>query len=98
MNWGKTILQVPQLIGIAMVAVEKIKGAKGPEKERAVIETIHESLPEVEKTLGANVIDDAAFDQLLSTYIQARVALNNFLTKKAAEGQAVPEGIILPPK
>jgi hypothetical protein len=93
MDWGKFALQVPQLIGIAMTAAEKIKAAKGPEKEAAVIATMHDTLPAVEGALGVDVVNDAAFDALLSAYIQSRVALANFLTKKS-----VPEGVILPPK
>lgn len=92
MNWVKLALSAPQIVGIAMQAVENIKGAKGAEKEAAVIATAKSALPIVEDLSGVN-INDASFDALLASYIQSRVALQNFITKKAAP---VPEGVIVP--
>ena len=91
-DWTKfAIVDAPQLIGFAIAAVNRIKSAHGPEKEAAVIATVKEGLPVMEGALGKDVVNDAAFEELLASYIRSRVALANFLTKQAA-----PEGVILP--
>ena len=93
MNWTKFVpLDLPQLIGIGITVAEKLKGAKGPDKEAAVIDAVRHT-PEVAKMIaGRDVINDAAFDDLLKAYITARISLQNFLAKPP-----VPEGVVLPP-
>lgn len=71
------ITQVIRLVGVAMSAVEKIKNAHGKEKEAAVIQTVQESVPEIEAISGVDFVNDAALNGLLSAYIAARVALAN---------------------
>ena len=92
MNWSRfASVDAPQLIGFAIAAVNKIHAAKGADKEAAVIATVKDSLPLVEGAVGKDVVNDAAFEELLASYIRSRVALANFLTKPAP-----PEGIIAP--
>lgn len=91
MNWNRVLINLPQIIGVAMTAVEAVKGKTGKEKEAAVIATVKESLPVVEAVAGRDVVNDAAFDVLLANYISARVALANFLVKPPPT-----EGVLLP--
>lgn len=69
------LLNVMQLVGVAMTAVEKIKGAHGADKEAAVIETVQEALPAVEGVAGVDLVNDEALNRLLANYIAARKAL-----------------------
>lgn len=92
MNWSRFALSLPQLIGTVMTAVEAIKGAKGKQKEAAVLQTVKTGFETVELVAGKDLINDPALDELISAYIRSRVALQNFVTKKTA-----PEGVILPP-
>lgn len=91
MNWSQLAKNAPQIIGLAMTAAEAIKGAKGAAKEAAVIATAKQAMPIIEDVSGVDV-NDASFDALLAAYIQSRVALQNFITKKAAP----PEGVMVP--
>jgi hypothetical protein len=65
------------LVGVGMRAVEKIKGAKGKEKETAVIESVQESIPQIESMAGVDFVNNDALNGLLADYIAARVALAN---------------------
>lgn len=85
-NWNAIAINLPTLIGVAMHTVEALKkkgptgeGPTGPEKEAAVIAGVKAGLPPFEAIAG-DVVNDTSFDQLLSAYIQARVALMNFMT------------------
>lgn len=68
-------MKIMNVIGIAMAAVQKIKGAAGKDKEAAVIETVNEVLPEVEGALGLDFVNDEALRSVLANYIAARKAL-----------------------
>lgn len=84
MNWIGFALKVPQIIGIAMLAVEKIKGAKGSEKEAAVIDTLNTAVASLESTLDLDFVNDAALHQLATDYIAAKVALMNGISAAKA--------------
>ena len=85
MNWSHVITNLPHVIGVAMSAVERVKGAKsGAEKEAAVIATTKDAIASAEILAGKDLINDAALNQLLANYISSRVALQNFLAAKAA--------------
>lgn len=87
MNWNRVLMSVPNIIGFTMQTVEAVKGAKsGKEKEAAVITAVKEGLPVVEGVAGKDLVNDPALDQLLKSYISARVALTNFLVKPPSPG------------
>ena len=65
------------LIGVGMSVAEKIKGAKGKEKEAAVIASIQEAVPQIESLAGVDFVNDPALAVLLQNYIAARIALTN---------------------
>lgn len=71
------ILKIINLVGVAMSAVEKIKGAHGPDKQAAVIEAVNENVPVVEGILGIDFVNDPALRALLANYVDARKALEN---------------------
>lgn len=97
MNWNNVALNLPQIIGMAMSVAQEIKGAHGKDKEAAVIKGVKTGLSVANEVSGREVINDAVFDDLLSAYIQARVALQNFVTAHSNVGPGgVAEGIILP--
>ena len=78
------ITKLVQFIGIGMSAVEKIKGAKGKDKERAVIEVVQEAVPDIEAIAGLDFVNDQALGALLQNYIAARVALANGIANAKA--------------
>jgi len=78
------ITRLVQLIGIGMSAVQKIKDAKGKDKEKAVIELVQEKTPEIEEAVGLDFVNDAALNGLLANYIAARVALANGIANAKA--------------
>lgn len=93
MNWTNFALDLPQIVGVAVNAVQKIKSAKGPEKEAAVLDTVKQAAPIISRVTPIN-INDQELDNVLKAYIAARVALMNVVTKKTA----VPEGVMVPPQ
>ncbi len=88
------ITKIVQLIGVGMSAVQRIKDAKGKEKESAVIQSVQEAIPQVEGITGVDFVNDPALNALLANYIQARVALANGVAN--AKALKPTEGIILP--
>lgn len=70
-------MKVFNIIGIAMTVVEKVKGAKGKEKETAVIEGINEALPDIEAAAGVDFVNNDQLRALMAQYLAARVALAN---------------------
>lgn len=95
MNWTKLAMNIPTIIGVTMETVERFKGAKtGQQKEAAVLASVKTGLQASEVVTGVDWMNDPALDALVSQYISSRVALQNFLTKKAP---APPEGVIVPP-
>lgn len=92
--WNRILINLPTLIGAAMQTAELIKSAHGgKEKEAAVISAVKANMPLAEIVAGRDLVNDPALDQLLSAYIQARVALTNFVAKPP-----VPEGVVVPPQ
>ena len=85
--WNLIAKSAPSIIGLAIDAVERVK-KPGADKEAEVLTTVKKSLPVFETASGVDV-NDAAFDELLASYIRSRVALQNFITKKT-------EGVVLP--
>lgn len=71
------------VIGLGMQAVEKIKSAKGKEKEAAVIEVVKEQVPDALGIVGVN-FNEPALQALLENYIAARVALANGIANAKA--------------
>lgn len=74
------VLKVLNVISVGMAAVDKIKSAKGAEKQQAVIETVQEALPAIEDLAGIDFVNDASLNALLKAYIDAKVALENGIT------------------
>lgn len=72
--WLTLALKLPLIIQGTMAIVEKVKGAKGPEKKAAVLAAIPESISLLEFGAGKDVLNDAAVQQLLSVYIDAEAA------------------------
>lgn len=79
------VSQLIGIIGIAMSAVEKIRGAKGGDKEAAVIEVVQDAIPQLEGLTGVDFVNDPALADLLAQYIAARKAL----AKAIAAAQAL---------
>lgn len=100
-KWSAFAMNLPQLIGVGMAIVEGIKGAKGAEKEAAVINGVKQSFGVAENlNPDADNIDEAALDQAIANYITARVALQNLFSKANVvirENPAIPEGFIVTP-
>lgn len=84
MNWTKLALGIPTIINFAMNAVEKIKGAKGQEKEKAVLDTITDGIMVGEILLDKDLVNDTAIQSLMSNYIAARVSLLNAISAAKA--------------
>lgn len=84
MNWIKVAMYIPTLIGLAMNAVEKIKGAKGQEKEAAVIESIQQTVSGLEGLLDVDFVNNDNLNKLAKEYIAARVALMNGISAAKA--------------
>ena len=90
MNWTRLALNIPTIINVAVTAVEHIKGAKGKEKQEAVLNTVKIGLKTSESVSGKDWMNDRSLDALVRAYIDSKVALQNFLTRQ------VPEGVVLP--
>ena len=90
MNWTRLALNIPTIIDVAVTAVEHIKGARGKEKQEAVLSTVKVSLKTSESVSGKDWMNDRSLDALIRAYVDSKVALQNFLTRQ------VPEGVILP--
>lgn len=85
--------QLVNVIGVAMNAVEKIKSAKGKEKEAAVIETVQQSVPQLEAITGVDFVNDPALNALIAQYVAGRVALaNGIAAAKALKNQPPANG------
>lgn len=78
------ITKLIQLIGVGMSVAEKIRSAKGKEKEAAVIESVQEAVPSLEGILDLDFVNDPALHGLLQDYITARVALSNGIANAKA--------------
>ena len=78
--WNLIAKSAPSIIGLAIDAAERFK-KPGADKEAEVLTTVKQSLPVFEGASGVDV-NDAAFEELLASYIRSRVALQNFITKK----------------
>jgi len=88
--WNLVAKSIPSIVGLAVDTVERIK-KPGADKEAEVITTVKKGLPVFEGASGID-INDTSFDELLSSYIRSRIALQNFVAKKTT-----PEGVIVPP-
>ena len=71
------ISKIIALVGFAMSAVEKIKDARGADKEQAVVDAVQEGVPAIEEAVHLDFANDEALNRLLVNYIRARKALWN---------------------
>jgi len=89
--WNLIAKSIPSIVGLAIDSVERIR-KPGADKEVEVITTVKKAVPVFEGASGVDINDDS-FDELLSSYIRSRIALQNFVAKKTQ-----PEGVVLPPE
>lgn len=72
------ILKITAIVGpLVRAAEQKLKGAKGSEKHRVVLDTIASSVPVIEEGLGVDVVGDTELRQAVDAVIAAEVALMN---------------------
>lgn len=68
------VLAVLKLVGIAMNVVEQFK-TPGKDKQTKVIEAVQHNLADIEEAVGVDFVNDPELNNLLMSYIDARVAL-----------------------
>jgi hypothetical protein len=87
MNWGKLATIVLSQAGTAINVVNKIKGAKGPEKKAAVLNSVIEGLVGVTVATDKDIMEDPEVVAAMSEFIDVYVKVQNAVAKATVKKQ-----------
>ena len=76
---------VPLIIGAVQAVERLVSGAKGKDKQDAAVDMVGAMLATIEGATGRELLDDAAVQEATRQVIDAVVALQNCIAKRAAK-------------
>jgi hypothetical protein len=82
MKWVEFALKLPALLSGAILIVQHVKSATGPEKQQAVVDAVQDGLVLTEFAADKDLLNDADVVKAVKAFIDAKVALMNIITKK----------------